>query len=90
MSIINSVNKLKIRGNKKTIIFAIALAALLASSAFAFMPLTGARNIAGTIPMYAYLNVYPQTCAVGQTVFIAMWVDHVPPPLLELLVVIDG
>ena len=29
------VNKLKIRGNKKTILFAIALAALLASSAFA-------------------------------------------------------
>ena len=79
MSIIENLNKMKIRGNKKTILFAIALAALLASSTFGIIPLTGARNVAGTIPTYAYLTAYPAEVSIGQTIFLAMWIDKVTP-----------
>jgi len=79
MSIIENLSKLKIRGNKKTILFAIFLSALLASSALALAPLASARNVAGTIPMYAYLTAYPAEVSIGQTIFLAMWVDHVTP-----------
>jgi len=70
---------LKIRGNKKSILFAIALSVLLASSAFAVMPLTKARDFTQTIPTYAYLQAEPSSVATGQTIFLAMWVD-LPPP----------
>ena len=79
MSLIENVKKLKIRGNKKTILFAIVLSALLASSTFGMMPLGNARNVAGTIPTYAYLTAFPEECAVGQTIFLAMWIDKVTP-----------
>jgi len=78
MSIIENVKKLKIRGNKKTILFAIFLSALLASSALALAPLA-TKKVAGTIPTYAYLTAYPAEVSIGQTIFLAMWVDHVTP-----------
>jgi len=79
MSIIENVKNLKIRGNKKTILFAIFLSALLASSAFGILPLGSARNVAGTIPTYAYLTAYPAEVSIGQTIFLAMWIDKVTP-----------
>ena len=79
MSIFENVKNLKFRGNKKTILFAIFLSALLASSAFGIMPLGSARNVAGTIPTYAYLTAYPAEVSIGQTIFLAMWIDKVTP-----------
>ena len=47
-------------------------------SAFAILPFTNAKNTNVVIPTYAYLNAVPDTVAVGQTLFIDMWVDKVP------------
>ncbi len=69
----------KNRLNKKTVFFAIALATLLMSSSYAALSLVNAKNVNGTIPTYAYLIANPQQVAVGQTIYLAMWIDKVPP-----------
>ncbi len=73
-----NLNKLSIQGNKKTILFAVVISALLASSVFAVMPQTNAKNFSGVIATYAYLNAAPQPVGLNQTVYISMWIDKTP------------
>ena len=68
--------------NMKSKSMAILIAALLTISMGAsiiLIPGTLAKNVDGTIPTYAYLIANPEEVAVGQTIFLAMWIDKVPP-----------
>jgi hypothetical protein len=62
----------------KNRIAAIAIAILMFSSVFAIFPFTNAKDYSGVIPTYAYLNATPNPLAVGQTLYIDMWIDKVP------------
>jgi len=70
---------MKIQGNTKTAIFAIALAILMATSTYAFTPSAHARQVPYTIATYAFVAIYPQPIALGQTFYVSMWLDQVPP-----------
>ena len=79
MSTYDSFYKLKFRGNKKTAVLAVFICALLATSAVALAPLASAKNVYVTIPTWAYLTAYPAQVSVGQTIYLAMWIDKVTP-----------
>ncbi|MGF3522991.1 MAG: PQQ-binding-like beta-propeller repeat protein [Candidatus Bathyarchaeia archaeon] len=64
----------------KTKIAAIPLLLLLIGfAAITALPLVSAHTPAWNIPTYAYLVVSPDPIGVGQTAFIVMWIDKVPP-----------
>ncbi len=61
---------------------AISIAILLIISMGASMilvPNTSAHTPPWTIPTYAYINVAPNPCGIGQTVTIGFWIQ-IPPP----------
>ena len=64
--------------NQKNRILAITVAILLASSAFAILPLTNAKNTNAIIPTWAFLSAVPNPVGIGQTLFLDMWIDKVP------------
>ncbi len=63
----------------KNRIVTIAIAMLLASSAFAILPFTNGANSSENIPTYAYLMVSPNPVGINQPVYLSMWIDKVPP-----------
>ncbi len=53
---------------------------MLASTTFlAALPIANAHTPPWTIPTFAYIVVSPDPIGVGQTAFIVMWLDKVPP-----------
>ncbi len=68
-----------IQKKKNSIFCAITIAILLASSFLVFLPLTNAKSTDATIPTWAYLQVVPNPVGVGQTAYITMFLDKVPP-----------
>jgi len=43
------------------------------------LPVANAHTPAVTIPTYAYLSVMPNPVGIGQTAYIGIWLDKVPP-----------
>ncbi len=61
-------------------ISAIAFVLLLSFSAmFIALPIVSAHDPQWTISTYAFLSVQPNPVGVGQTAYIGMWIDKVPP-----------
>ena len=52
---------------------------LVCSTALATLPIATAHTPAWTIPTYAYIVVSPDPMGIGQTGFIVVWLDKVPP-----------
>jgi outer membrane protein assembly factor BamB len=67
-----------VKNKTMAIIVALILMTSMGISTFA-MQFANAKNVNGTIPTYAYLIANPEECAVGQTIYLAMWIDKVPP-----------
>ena len=68
----------KLFKNRKFFVIPLMLL-LFCSATFALLPAASAHTPAWTIPTYAYLVVSPDPIGVGQTGFIVMWLDKVPP-----------
>ncbi len=69
---------LKLKIKPKPFSTAIILVLTIAVSLLA-MPATNAHSPAWQIPTYAYIAVTPNPVGTGQSVFVVMWLDLVPP-----------
>jgi hypothetical protein len=58
---------------------ALLLLAMLASTVYSIMPFVNAKSTNVVIPTYAYLQVEPNPVGLGQSVFVSMFLDKVPP-----------
>jgi outer membrane protein assembly factor BamB len=65
--------------SKKTLILSIALLAILATSTIPFYSIADARTYNETIQTFAFLTAIPNPVGVGQTIYLSMFIDKVPP-----------
>ncbi len=67
-----------LRSKTKTIATSLFLMLAMAATLIA-VPLANAHDPPWTIPTYAYIVVSPNPVGVGQSVFVVMWINRVPP-----------
>jgi hypothetical protein len=71
--------KLKLQGNTKSVLCAIALILLLSLSTFmAILPTANAHDPAWTVPTFAYLTVSPNPIGVNEQASVVFWLDKYP------------
>jgi hypothetical protein len=75
-----AINKSKNQDNKNKMLLAITLILLLTvSGLMASFPITTAHTPKWDIPTVSYVSVAPNPVGVGQTAYVIVWLDMIPP-----------
>jgi len=67
------------RKTKQSATITLFLILTIAGSTLLVMPISSAHTPPWSIPTYAYLVASPDPVGLGQTAFVVMWIDKVPP-----------